>query len=84
MAYLYILKTNKETYYIGSTNNIEKRLEYHQKGKVKSTKDKRPVILVFKEFHNTRAEAQKKEYNFKSWKSKKMIEKVVEQGPINK
>ena len=82
MAYLYILKTSKDTYYIGVTNNLEERLRYHKKGKVKSTKDKLPVILVFKEFHKTKAEAQKKEYRFKMWKSKKMIEKVIKQGPI--
>tara|TARA_Y100000310_G_scaffold297458_1_gene330493 strand:+ start:341 stop:592 length:252 start_codon:yes stop_codon:yes gene_type:complete len=82
MAYLYILETSKNTYYIGSTNNLEQRLKYHQSGKVKSTKDKLPIKLVFKEFHKIKAEAQKKEYKFKSWKSKKMIEKVIHQGPI--
>jgi len=82
MAYLYILKTIKDTYYIGSTANIEERLKYHRAGRVKSTQDRLPVTLVFKEFHKNKAEAQKKEYKFKRWKNKKMIEKVIQLGPI--
>ncbi|OGY45639.1 MAG: hypothetical protein A2744_03050 [Candidatus Buchananbacteria bacterium RIFCSPHIGHO2_01_FULL_44_11] len=82
MAYLYILKTSKNTYYVGSTNDIEQRLSYHQSGKVKSTKDKLPVTLVFKEYYKTKAEAQLKEYKLKRWKSKRMLEGVIKQGPI--
>ena len=81
MPYVYILKTSKGYYYIGSTENIEMRVKYHQSGKVKSTRGKLPVTLVFKEFHKTKAEAQKKEYKFKSWKSKKMIEQVIKPWP---
>ncbi|MDD5528069.1 MAG: GIY-YIG nuclease family protein [Patescibacteria group bacterium] len=77
MAYTYILKTAKGTYYIGSTEDIKERLKMHRFGKVKSTKDKLPVELVFQEYHETRAEAQKKEYKIKSWKSRKMIEILI-------
>ena len=82
MAYTYILKTALGTYYIGSTNNLKERLKYHQLGKVKSTKDKLPVELVFKEYYNTKSEAQQKEYTIKSWKSRKIIEFIIKQGPI--
>lgn len=81
MSYTYILKTAKD-YYVGSTDDLEARIEKHQTGQVKSTKSKLPVKLVFKEYYNTKAEAQKKEYKIKSWKSKKMIEKIIKIGPI--
>lgn len=77
MAYTYILKTAKGSYYVGSTENIKERLVMHNLGKVKSTKDKLPIELVFQEYHTTRAEAQRKEYKIKSWKSRKMIEILI-------
>ena len=82
MAYLYILKTIKNSYYIGSTDSIERRFSEHCDGKVKSTKDKLPVTLVFSEYHFTKSEAQKKEYRIKRWKNKKLVEKLIIQGPI--
>lgn len=81
MAYTYILKTATD-YYVGSTNNLEQRLSAHNTGKVTSTKYKLPIQLVFKEHYTTRAEAQKKEYKIKKWKSKKMIEMLIKFGPI--
>ena len=82
MPYTYILKTIKDTYYIGSTNNIDERLNKHNKGEIKSTKNKLPVKLVFKEYYQTKSEAQKKEYKIKKWKSRKMIETLIKQGPF--
>ena len=82
MPYVYILKTKKDTYYIGSTNSIRDRINQHKKGRVKSTMDKLPVKLVFKEYHKTTSEARLKESRIKKWKSRKMIEILIEHGPI--
>ncbi|PIT88663.1 MAG: hypothetical protein COU29_02755 [Candidatus Magasanikbacteria bacterium CG10_big_fil_rev_8_21_14_0_10_36_32] len=82
MSFTYILKTSCDDYYIGSTDDITQRLKAHNAGKVKSTKSKLPIRLVFKEYYHTKSEAQKKEYKIKNWKSKKMIEKLIELGPI--
>lgn len=82
MSYTYILKTSRDDYYVGSTDDIIKRVETHNAGKVKSTKNKLPVRLVFKEYYSTRSGAQKKEYKIKNWKSRKMIERLIELGPI--
>ncbi len=50
-SYTYILKCKDDTLYIGSTNDLEKRL--HQHNNLKSgahyTKIRRPVILVYSE-----------------------------------
>ena len=52
MCHVYILKSLKDQkLYTGSTNNLERRLEEHHSGKVKSTKFRRPLKLIFcKEF----------------------------------
>ena len=63
----YILKSIKDNrYYYGSCENINKRLTMHNEGKVRSTKSRRPFVLVYTEEFKTRSEAQKREYYFKS------------------
>lgn len=50
MIYVYVLKSLKdEGYYIGITKNIDKRVQKHNKGQVKSTKNRKPFTLVHKE-----------------------------------
>ena len=67
MFYTYILKSLKDkTFYYGSTINIEKRLEKHNKGKVKYTKGHLPYILHYHELFQTRKEAFAREQFFKS------------------
>ena len=50
MFYTYILQSSKDnSYYIGSTIDIIKRVEKHNKGYSQYTKTKRPWDLVYKE-----------------------------------
>jgi putative endonuclease len=61
--YLYILYSNsKDRYYIGQTDNLLMRLEYHNSGYVLSTKSGRPWILVFTRIFPDRSSAMKEEY----------------------
>jgi len=52
MWYVYIIKSlNKNWYYVGSTNSIERRIGEHNNKKVQSTKAYTPFELVWqKEF----------------------------------
>ena len=52
MAYVYILKSEKfGTYYIGVSGNIQNRLALPNRGKVRSTKSKKPwKLLCLKQF----------------------------------
>ncbi|MFA7298113.1 MAG: GIY-YIG nuclease family protein [Candidatus Absconditabacterales bacterium] len=61
-------------HYIGSTNNVERRFNEHQRGKVASTKHNRPLQLLFYKRFITKEEAHTKELWLKKQKSKKMIE----------
>ncbi len=68
--FVYILRTSKNTLYIGQTNNLEKRLEEHKSKTAKSAKYIRSFPsfeLVYSEVYNSRKEAMQREYQLKSW-----------------
>ena len=78
--FVYILySSSRNSYYIGHTENIHHRLEYHNNGYNKSTKSGIPWILVHEEKFNTRSDAMKREMEIKSKKSKKYIEWLINQ-----
>lgn len=80
---VYILKSQKNTrFYIGSTNNLKRRLEEHQNGRVKSTKHLLPIKLVFFKPYKTVIEARKIEYKIKRLKRKDYLEKIVKNNRI--
>ena len=46
--YTYVLNSqHTKTFYTGTTNNLERRLEEHQKGKVCYIKNREPFSLVY-------------------------------------
>ena len=67
MFFAYILRSDKtRSNYYGHCKNLNDRLKYHNDGKVRSTKAKRPWKLLYSEQFNTRSEAYKRELFFKS------------------
>lgn len=67
MYYAYILRSEKDgKHYYGSTVNIENRLAKHNKGDVRATKGRRPLVLHYIEEFKTRSEAYKREQFFKT------------------
>ena len=79
-GYLYILKSDKlNRFYIGSSDNPERRLvNQHNKGFVRSTKPGIPWIIVFKQEYIDLVTARKIEYKLKTYKSRKIIEKIIQ------
>ncbi len=56
--YLYILRCNDKSYYIGHTDDLQKRFAEHQSGAFENyTSTWRPVKLVYSELFQTRDEA---------------------------
>lgn len=47
MYYAYILRLKDKSYYHGSSTDLKKRIKEHQSGVIISTKNLRPVKLVF-------------------------------------
>ena len=65
--YSYVLRSTKNgILYKGSTQNLEKRLQTHNSGKVKFTSKNIPWELVVSEEFSTRSEAVKREKWYKS------------------
>lgn len=77
MYYVYILRTSKNTLYIGQTNNLKKRIKEHKEKSSKSAKYLRlfsGFTLVYSEKYATRKEAMQREAELKKWpKSKKEV-----------
>ncbi|OGG46974.1 hypothetical protein A2671_00315, partial [Candidatus Kaiserbacteria bacterium RIFCSPHIGHO2_01_FULL_49_13] len=73
--YLYILQSSIGSYYVGTTDSIEKRINQHNNGRVKSTKPHRPWKLIYKESYSTLSKARIRELKIKGWKSRKAIER---------
>lgn len=78
MPTTYILRCFDNRYYIGSTKDIDSRLEDHLKGKCKFTKPRLPVLLIYRENFPTYSEARKRELEIKRLKSRKAIEKLIQ------
>lgn len=65
-GFVYILKSLKDNkQYIGSTVNVEKRIREHNNGFVKSTKNRRPLVLKYILEYRTIEEAAGMEKRFK-------------------
>lgn len=74
MHTVYVLKSLiDENFYIGCTSNFRDRIEYHNNGKVKSTKHRRPLMLVYKENYDNIYEAFKVERYYKTAKGKREL-----------
>ncbi len=65
--FVYILECADKTLYVGSTNNLEKRLRAHNflKSGAHYTKIRRPVKLVYQETFDTYAEVRAREGEIK-------------------
>jgi putative endonuclease len=66
MFYLYVLRSKKDNeMYIGSTNDLKKRLVMHNSGKIYSTRSRKPFDLVYYEAYKAEKDARKREHNLK-------------------
>jgi putative endonuclease len=71
MYYVYILKSSKDKkLYTGYTNNLKLRFEQHKKGRVESTRDRRPLKLIYYEACLNQEDATHREKYFKTYLGK--------------
>ncbi len=81
MFSVYKLKSSvNNKYYVGQTTDIEKRLLYHNSGYSKSTKAGIPWKLVYSENYDNMQQAIKRESELKKYKSRKMIEMIIDEN----
>lgn len=76
--YVYIVECADQSFYVGCTNNLEKRLKQHNSSKwgAHYTKIRRPVILKHSEEFKTLKEARQRESEIKSWRREKKLELI--------
>ena len=77
MCWLYILKSEDSRYYIGSTNNLDRRLKQHRTGRTRTTRVLKTKELVYVEEFDNIDFARLREKKLKSYKSKKYIEWLI-------
>jgi putative endonuclease len=68
MAWMYILKCADDSYYVGSTKNLNLRLIQHQSGQgSRYTSGRLPVELVYGEEYDTIIDAYAREKQVQNW-----------------
>lgn len=76
MFYTYVLKSRRDlNLYVGCSKNLRNRLEAHQKGLVPSTKDRRPIELIYFEACNSLSDARRRERYLKTYYGKMFLKK---------
>jgi len=84
MWYVYVIYSFKDKgFYTGCTNNLKKRLEEHNRGMVESTKERRPLKLIYCEASLNRKDAFKREKYLKSGYGKRWLKKRVKNSLID-
>ncbi|MDM8006426.1 MAG: GIY-YIG nuclease family protein [Phycisphaerae bacterium] len=79
---MYILRCRDQRYYFGSTNDLVRRLADHRAGRVRSTKPRLPVELVYFEECKTLDQARQRERSFKNGRTRrKTIDLLIRSFP---
>jgi len=78
MFYIYILKSKKDSrLYTGFTSDLRKRLKDHKNGNVGSTKNRRPLELIYYEAYKLKSNAILREKFLKTTKGKLQLRKQL-------
>ncbi|OIP78141.1 MAG: hypothetical protein CO002_01370 [Candidatus Portnoybacteria bacterium CG_4_8_14_3_um_filter_44_10] len=82
MFFVYILECSDKSFYIGCTNNLEKRIKQHNESKwgAHYTKIRRPVFLKYSEIFDNLKDARKREAEIKGWRREKKINLIKNQN----
>ena len=76
--YMYILHSNiRDKYYVGSCDDLEKRLTDHNAGRSKYTRTGKPWQLMYHETYSSRSDARRREMQVKKRKSRKYLEYLI-------
>jgi putative endonuclease len=81
MYFVYILECADKTLYVGSTNDLEKRLKQHNGAKSGAhyTKIRRPVVLRYSQRVRTLAKARAREAEIKRLKRAEKLKLIQSQ-----
>ena len=78
LFHVYLLfSESKNRYYIGHSSNLEARLIRHNQKSKGFTGNTNDWKVVYTDQYNTKEEAQKRELQIKSWKSRIKIQELI-------
>lgn len=78
MHYIYILKSLKDgKHYTGFSSDLKSRLKEHNSGNVQSTKNRKPLKLIYYEAYKEKAQALRREKFLKITKGKLQLKKTA-------
>lgn len=84
MYYVYILLSKMDgKFYTGCANDLKKRIEKHNSGQVDSTKNRRPLKLIYYEASLNRDDAYKREKYLKTAWGKRYVRSRLNNFLIN-
>jgi putative endonuclease len=67
MFYVYVLRSQRDGgLYVDLTKDLDHRLKQHNAGHERSTKNRRPFVVLLSERFQTRSEARQREKYYKS------------------
>jgi len=79
MYYTYVLQSEIDgNFYVGITNDLKQRFDNHQRGHVNSTRDRRPLKLIYYEACISQQDATKREKYLKTYHGRMFVKRRVE------
>lgn len=79
MHYVYLLKSRTDNkFYLGTTGDLKRRFDEHQTGQNKSTRSRKPFVLVYYEAYRLKQDAIERERRLKQFKNsyKRLLERL--------
>lgn len=76
--YVYVLQSKKDkNIYIGFTRDLVRRFKRRNLGKVRSTKNRRPFVLVYYEAYKDKRDAARREYHLKTGQQRELLKEKL-------
>ena len=81
--FVYVLRSQKDgKRYIGMAIDFVKRKADHDAGRVRATRGRRPLEIVYVEEYGSLAEARKREKYFKTAAGRRKLNALLSAGPV--
>ena len=78
--WVYIIQSKIDNWtYTGHTNDVDRRLNDHNRGKMSSTRHHRPLKLIYTEEFSSRSDAMIREKFLKSGKGREVRKELIKQ-----
>ena len=85
MFFVYVLRSKKDNnLYIGYSSNLKERFKAHIDGRVASTKNRRPLILIYYEAYIHMQDAKQREVFLKSGSGHRFLKNQLKNYFIHK